>query len=324
MILIVSSYIDPHVEVVGDELQKLGLEYMRIDLGAFFRDFDIDYRLIGGNIDFTARNRHTGKAFSRQDISGVWWRRIASIYEDSAPVSESNADARETGNFIKNLIESFPDSYFPLGHPRHIRPAENKLLQMDIASRIGFYMPATCFSNSLTMLNTYIRTEREYVVKSMSLHSAMKDGDELSFYTMAFSGDDLRERIGENKEGACFVQDRIHRRYDVRLNVLPHVSVGAKINLDNLPAGEVDWRPTTMDHVHEIIEPPSDIEAKCRTMLAELDIPWGAFDFIVDDAGRWWFLEVNPNGQWLWIQQKTGANLARHFANAIAINAMEE
>lgn len=102
--------------------------------------------------------------------------------------------------------------------------------------------------------------------------------------------------------------------------MLPHATVGAKIHLDALPPGEVDWRPTTMDHLHEIIEPPPDIEEKCRAMLTELGIPWGAFDFIVDDSGKWWFLECNPNGQWLWIQQKTGENLAQHFARELATN----
>lgn len=318
MILIVSSYIDPHVEVVGDELRKLGLDYVRVDLGAFFQDFDIDYRLSGDNIAFTVQNRHTGKAFTSQDISGVWWRRIASIYDDAARVNEANADARETGYFIKDLIESFPDSYFPLGHPRHIRRAENKLLQLNIAAKLGFDIPAVCFSNAVAILDNYVRPSMDYVVKSLSLHSAVKQGEEMSFYASAFSGEDIRRRIKESKEGACFLQDRIHRRYDVRLNVLPHVAVGAKINLATLPSGEVDWRPTTMDHVHEIIDAPPDIEAKCRAMLSGLSIPWGAFDFIVDDNGKWWFLECNPNGQWLWIQQKTGANLARHFANELA------
>ncbi len=314
MILIISSYIDPHVEVVANELRSLGAEYTRIDLGAFFHDFEIDYSLINGNIEFTIHNKHTGRTFSRQDISGVWWRRIASIYEDSAPVSECNADARETANFIKNLLESLPDSYFPLGHPYNIRKAENKPLQLSIASRVGFDIPTICFSNSLVTLNSHIAPERDYVVKSLFLHLATRGNEELSFYAMAFPGSDLRQRIGENKEGACFLQDRIHRQYDVRLNVLPHAMIGAKINLDTLPPGEVDWRPTTMDHRHEIIDPPSEIANKCRAMLSELSTPWGAFDFIVDNAGKWWFLEVNPNGQWLWIQQKIGVNLAQHFA----------
>jgi hypothetical protein len=318
MLLIVSSYIDPHVEVVGLELQNIGVEYTRIDLGAFFHDFDIDYCLQHGLIQFTVRNRYTHKAFTRRDISGVWWRRIASIYDRPAQISEKDADAQETGDFIKNLIESLPDCYFPLGHPSHIRRAENKPLQLDIASRVGFDIPGIRFSNSLTTLHSHILPGEDYVVKSLSLHSAISEGKDLSFYAMAFSGDELRQRIRGNEEGACFVQDRIHRRFDVRLNVLPHVAVGAKINLDALPPGEVDWRPTTMDHEHELIDPPPDIETKCRAMLTQLNVPWGAFDFIVDETGKWWFLECNPNGQWLWIQQKTGANLARHFANELA------
>jgi len=99
--------------------------------------------------------------------------------------------------------------------------------------------------------------------------------------------------------------------------MLPNATIGTKIYVNDLPSGEVDWRPTTMERRHEPVEIPDHIETKCRKFLFNLHIPAGAFDFIVDDAGKWWFLECNPAGQWLWIQQKTGQNIARYFASLL-------
>jgi hypothetical protein len=36
---------------------------------------------------------------------------------------------------------------------------------------------------------------------------------------------------------------------------------------------------------------------------------FGAIDLILDPAGHYHFLELNPNGQWAWIQQLTGQQI---------------
>ena len=37
--------------------------------------------------------------------------------------------------------------------------------------------------------------------------------------------------------------------------------------------------------------------------------------------GPWWFLEVNPNGQWLWIEHATGLPIAAAVAAALRFTA---
>ncbi len=52
--------------------------------------------------------------------------------------------------------------------------------------------------------------------------------------------------------------------------------------------------------------------------MGTLRLRYGALDFAVDGADRWWFLEVNPNGQWLWIEQATGQPIAAAVAVALS------
>ena len=37
----------------------------------------------------------------------------------------------------------------------------------------------------------------------------------------------------------------------------------------------------------------------------------GAFDFIVTPEDKWVFLEVNPNGQWLWLEQSLNLDISK-------------
>ena len=38
------------------------------------------------------------------------------------------------------------------------------------------------------------------------------------------------------------------------------------------------------------------------------------FDFIYSRDGRYFFLELNPNGQWLWLLEHSGYNLTSEIA----------
>ncbi len=46
-------------------------------------------------------------------------------------------------------------------------------------------------------------------------------------------------------------------------------------------------------------------------MLHRLDLAFYAFDFVISTTGDLYFFEVNPNGQWLWIEQITGMPISK-------------
>lgn len=52
--------------------------------------------------------------------------------------------------------------------------------------------------------------------------------------------------------------------------------------------------------------------------MAAVGLRYGAFDFRVDRDGAPWFLECNPEGQYLWIEIETGLAISRAIAFALA------
>ena len=63
---------------------------------------------------------------------------------------------------------------------------------------------------------------------------------------------------------------------------------------------------------------PPEIETALKTMLTQYGLRFGAFDMIVTPDGEYVFLELNPNGQWLWIETITGAPMSRAIADLLA------
>lgn len=51
--------------------------------------------------------------------------------------------------------------------------------------------------------------------------------------------------------------------------------------------------------------------------MSALGSRFGVLDFLVTPAGEWYFLEINPNGQWAWIEQETGLPISSAIADAL-------
>ncbi len=83
-------------------------------------------------------------------------------------------------------------------------------------------------------------------------------------------------------------------------------------------SGQIDWRQGLncgLKHTEYVL--PSSIANFCREFLHKLHLNFGCFDFIVTPKGEYVFLECNPNGQWLWIEQETGMEISKCIANTL-------
>jgi hypothetical protein len=64
----------------------------------------------------------------------------------------------------------------------------------------------------------------------------------------------------------------------------------------------------------EPYELPAEVAAGCRRLLAELDLAHMSIDFVVGPRGEHTFLEVNPQGQFLFLEDRAGLPLLDMFA----------
>jgi hypothetical protein len=119
--------------------------------------------------------------------------------------------------------------------------------------------------------------------------------------------------------GPTLLQRRISKRADIRLTVVGDRMLAArKATAADADPGEVDvrfaapgapWRPTDV---------PSCIAPGVRAYLREAELAYGAFDFVEDADGTWWFLECNQSGQFGFVEVETGQPIARTIAEWLA------
>lgn len=80
----------------------------------------------------------------------------------------------------------------------------------------------------------------------------------------------------------------------------------------------LDIRRDSMRNVsYSTIALPKEIQASLHGILEHFRLRFAAVDFVVDRSGKWFFLEINPNGQWAWFDLEGVADIGSLFISAL-------
>lgn len=77
----------------------------------------------------------------------------------------------------------------------------------------------------------------------------------------------------------------------------------------------IDYRKYDFDNVkYEKVNLPNNVTEFCLALIKNYGLSFGEIDMIYTKKGEYVFLEINPNGQWLWLEIKSGYNLTKDVA----------
>jgi hypothetical protein len=100
------------------------------------------------------------------------------------------------------------------------------------------------------------------------------------------------------------------------------IVIGQHVTAAAITAGSdrayVDYRTDYSSLTYELVEPPSEVVAGVRALMASFELVYSALDFVLTPDGEWVFLEVNPAGQYGYIEHHTGAPLTDQLADLLA------
>jgi glutathione synthase/RimK-type ligase-like ATP-grasp enzyme len=91
----------------------------------------------------------------------------------------------------------------------------------------------------------------------------------------------------------------------------------AKINSQILNETKIDWRKKKMPF--EKYELPKGISDKCILITKKLQLSFGAIDLIKKLNGEYVFLEINPNGQWAWLETELDLKISDEIINYLTL-----
>ena len=303
MILIVTINGDLHALTVQDALRRIGhgdcliIECDRIaqcDALSFGINYDMNDRVITSG----------GQLVSIGDASVLWLRTVSGHQILDRPVDDEHAraiienDAR--GGLLGYLSTHFRGRW--ISTPDATVRASDKIVQLQAALRCGFRVPKTLISQSRDDVKDFFEfCSRQVILKTivgapgpMLETRKLRNPDE-------FDDDSFQA-------APAIFQEYIPGSRHLRLVSFGDEAYAALIQTDDL-----DWRGNLNVPV-STYEVDDDLRCRVRDVLETLGLEMGIIDLKLtpDDEPVW--LEVNPQGQFLFLDALTDLRLTERFA----------
>lgn len=303
MLLIHTEPCDLHAIVVACMLRDRGHKVVRL-IGMAFPEHELISLRTPEDGAPSLRLTCGEATLEADEVEAVWYRRPRSI---RLPTQVHESDQEYAYNECTELYRGFvfaPADAFWINPIASQNLSNNKVLQLRVAQRIGLRVPDTLISNVSTEVREFVSAGQRVIYKPLRGASWLVNGEVHGTYTTPVTTEDLPS---DGLLQACpgIYQALVRKSYEVRAQFFGGTCMAIKIDSNQMAYGEYDWRrhQTTSDPNAEPITLPANIETLCLQMMRELQIVSGAFDFIVDDSGKWVFLEVNPVGQFAFLER---------------------
>jgi len=305
MLLILTSNKDLTADFLIVDLIERQLPYFRLnaeDLTSAAFTFSIDQRTTRRIISVGPRS------LDLDAVTAVWYRRaIHPTGVGGSTPGERFFISGELRHLTMGLVWN-PNVCWVNPIDR-VSIAEQKLYQLQLARRLGFHIPRTLISLDANELRKFSVSNPMGTICKPIFHGMLAEGlARYSIYTRRIDPCTLDTDSGV----ACpiLLQEEVPRTADVRATF-----IGSRCFVADIK-GEVpliDWRDPEISVGFSESHLDEATEGRCRAMLHELGLVYGAFDFIRTPSGDLVFLEINPTGEWAWLENELGFPMREAF-----------
>lgn len=304
MILIVTIEDDIHSLAVQASLIRRGIDCRILESDKLAIEHPLHFSIGNGECAATVRTRD-GQITDVASVRLIWWRHGRSTQKLNVDVSEEshfsliNNDCTGTLNGL--FLSSFSGKW--ISNPKATEQSSNKLFQLTVAQQCGFRIPTTLVTQSESEVRRfYDRFDGKIIVKPV-----VGTPGPLVF-TQFVRGGHL-EMPDSIRICPAIYQEYIPGRRHIRLNCFGPQSFAAEIE-----TSELDWRPNLTVPVRRWIIPP-ELQRRVREVLSRLGLEMGIIDLKETPSGELVWFEVNPQGQFLFLEPLTGEPLTERFAD---------
>jgi hypothetical protein len=307
MILILTEPRDVHADHVAHKLRERGAGFRRFHPAEFPRhaELSLSYSATGRA---RYRLRAGGEAIDLDRVTAVWYRRPRTPvpHEEIADERVRASVEGECQNFVHDVWNSLDCAWLPAPHAV-IRRATLKASQLKVAGAVGFELPPTLFTNSPAEFLEFYREHNGHIISKLSGFSVFREADSpFNRFTELVTKRDVGYAHAIRYCPVIF-QAYVPKRVELRITVVGREVFAVEIHSQASNHTRHDWRRyddfKTPRLPHEL---PGDVEGRCVRLVERLGLCYGAIDMVLTPDGRYVFIEINPNGQYLWLEQATG------------------
>ncbi|GGL00299.1 hypothetical protein [Nocardia jinanensis] len=302
-VLIVSESDDLHAAAMEVTLREQhAIVPLRLDLRDFPREPG-SFRLDEAGVE-----RSLAGLDGLDGVRSVWWRRPHPSSVPSGVRADDNAYRQaECDGFVQGLLWSLGAQW--VNDPGNDRIAHRKIVQLDTARRAGCAVPETLVTNDPDAARDFIEHRGDRVVFKRTGTSRAEFSE-----TRLVGAADL-DRLTGIRWAPTIFQRYIDPECDLRVVWVDGQEWAVRID-SRSGAGRVDSRlDTSVDFAPALL--PAAVSKSLATLMGTLGLSFGVLDLRVGLDGEYYFLEVNPQGQFAYLEIKTGLPIFTSLANLL-------
>lgn len=311
ILVLTNSNDGKHTEIVISKLQELGQNTFRFDTDKLASgELVVDFFANQDNFDF--KINYLDEEISLCDIKSIWYRRPNFLNVQIQDLVQKKYAEDEIANFLNGLWISTEQRVFWLSKLSSLERARRKVFQLQLARELGFKIPRTIITNNPKTAKDFWDSCKHRMIFKAIYREFLDYGDKAFNVPTTLLTKEHVSMFNLVKQMPCLFQEFIDKKYELRVTIVGQKIFPVKIDSQKNFQTVIDWRnPEFIDKLHyEIIDFPEALAKNCLTMLNKLDLSFGAFDFAINKTGEILFLEINPNGQWYWLEDLTSAPIS--------------
>jgi glutathione synthase/RimK-type ligase-like ATP-grasp enzyme len=319
VLIVTHSEDNESVARVAEAVAELGGEPVRLDTDLFPTESLLACRLGDGGQKLVLRPSG-GEEVDLGDVGAVYYRRFYPARKIPGTLDEQlrRASVEESRRTLLGLIASL--DAFQLDRYDRVRRANHKQLQLHVARGLGLTIPDTLITNDAEAVRRFAADHPEGIVAKMLSSFAIYDeaGNEQVVFTTPLGPEDLEEMDGLDLSPMTF-QQRLPKALELRVTVVGRRLFVAAVDSQSSERATEDWRRDgvgLLESWHEAELPP-EVGERLLALCDRLGLNYGAVDLILTPGGRYVFLEINPVGEYFWLERFPGLPISRALAEVL-------
>ncbi len=345
-IFIISSFKEPNVDAVISILEKRHIHWFRFNTETFPLVSRIQLRCDTSG-DYFSTISVDNKYVDTREVTAVWNRRVGGFVLPEGLSEQDKGFVRsECVALVSSVYTSLTCPWVNPVYSEHM--SGPKSYQLVVATELGISVPRTLVTNDPSAAIDFFDHNPKTLFKvvsgvsqitepifSQQLQTTYSDKFALSpepanqrrssrrtVFSRILTPERL-EKVASIAGCPVVFQQYVEKSLELRITIVGNDIFAAEIHSQELEETKVDFRRMDFAPGHRTVPThrvhilPSDIATKLLLLMKRLDLVFGCVDMILTPEGDYVFLEVNPSGQWNWIEVLTGMKITEALVDVL-------
>lgn len=318
MILILTNKQDVHTDEVIRRLETNSIVVFRLnseDIVLKYKvslSLDSDRPWSGKIID------ELGRVLDLAKLKVAWFRKPEFDFRGEWPNQEIQQFANSEIKAFIDILYSLPNVQW-INDPYLSNKSKVKFQQLILAKKLGIKIPKTLITTRPEEAREFFLSCGEVVIaKAIYGANVTLNGINRAIPSTKVTSAQFYDSYQRISVIPTQFQEYVEKAFELRITTIGQKVFAVKIDSQMCEETKVDWRVRADMIPHSTFKLPEKIEQFCLEFLSLQGLSFGAMDFVVTPAGDYVFLENNPFGQYLWLEDETGLPLTETMCDHLA------